>query len=131
MSDERERVAGTMRRITDAWLAGRVDDLAPMVHDEIVMVIPGFAGRVQGRETLVAGFRDFCENARIHDFREGEHQIDVVGDTAVVNFDYEMLYERSAAQYRVPGRDLWVFAKHGAEWLAVWRTMLDLNETPA
>ena len=131
MSDERERVAGTMRRITDAWLAGRVDDLAPRVHDEIVMVIPGFAGRVQGRDTVVAGFRDFCENAMIHDFREREHQIDVVGDTAVVNFDYEMLYERSAARYRATGRDLWIFAKQGAEWLAVWRTMLDLNETPA
>lgn len=131
MSDERERVAGTMRQITDAWLAGRVDDLGPMVHDEIVMVIPGFAGRVQGRETFVAGFRDFCENAKIRDFREREQQIDVVGDTAVVNFDYEMLYERSAAQYRVTGRDLWVFAKQGAEWLAVWRTMLDLSETPA
>jgi len=131
VSDERERVAGTMRWITDAWLAGRVDDLGPMVHDEIVMVIPGFAGRVQGRETFVAGFRDFCENAKIRDFREREQQIDVVGDTAVVNFDYEMLYERSAAQYRVTGRDLWVFAKQGAEWLAVWRTMLDLSETPA
>jgi len=131
MGDEHRRIAETMRQINDAWIAGRVDNLAPMVHDEIVMVMPGFAGRVQGRETFIAGFRDFCENARIHDFRDGERQIDVVGDTAVVNFDYEMLYERSAARYRVTGRDLWVFARHGTEWLAVWRTMLDLSETPA
>jgi len=120
-----------MRQINDAWLASRIEDLAAMVHDEMVMVFPGFAGRIQGRAAFLAGFRDFCENATIRQFREGEHQIDLAGETAVVNFGYEMLYERSAEQYRVTGRDLWVFQKHGAAWLAVWRTMLDLNETAA
>ena len=43
----------------------------------------------------------------------------------------ENLYERSAEQFHTTGRDLWVFAKHGTEWLAVWRTMLDVNETTA
>jgi ketosteroid isomerase-like protein len=131
MGDERESVAAAMRKINDAWIARRVEDLAAMVHEEIVMVFPGFAGRIQGREAFLAGFRDFSENARILHFHEGEHQIDVAGETAVVNFSYEMLYERSAKQYRATGRDLWVFEKQGAAWLAVWRTMLDLNETPA
>lgn len=131
MRDERERVAEAMRQINDAWLAGRADDLAALVHPEIVMVFPSFAGRIQGREAFLAGFRDFCENARIRQFREDEHQIDIAGGTAVVNFGYEMLYERSAKQYRVTGRDLWVFGKHGPGWVAVWRTMLDLNEMAA
>jgi len=43
----------------------------------------------------------------------------------------ENLYERSAEQFHTTGRDLWVFAKHGTGWLAVWRTMLDVNETAA
>jgi hypothetical protein len=120
-----------MREINKAWLAGRIEDLAPMVHDRIVMVFPGFAGRVQGREVFLAGFRDFCQTATVRQFKEGEHQIDVAGQTAVVNFEYEMLYERSAEQYRVTGRDLWVFEKHGAAWLAVWRAMLDMSETAA
>ena len=131
MKDEREGVASAIHGINEAWLAGRVQDLAAMVHDEIVMVFPGFAGRIQGRDAFIAGFRDFCENATIHHFNEGEHQIDVAGETAVVNFGYEMLYERSAEQFHTTGRDLWVFAKHGTGWLAVWRTMLDVNETAA
>ena len=53
-----------------------------MVHDEIVMVFPGFAGRIQGRDAFIAGFRDFCENATIHHFNEGEHQIDVAAHEA-------------------------------------------------
>src|SRR5207247_4786448 len=105
MKDEREDVASAIHGINEAWLAGRIQDLAEMVHDDIVMVFPGFAGRIQGRDAFIAGFRDFCENATIHHFNEGEHQIDVAGETAVVNFGYEMLYERSAEQFHTTGRD--------------------------
>ncbi len=123
--------AAVMRQINDAWLAGRVDDLAPFLHPEIAMVFPGWAGRGQGRDAFLAGFHDFCQNAKIHEFREEEHQVDIAGNTAVVTFRYEMLYERSGIRYRCSGRDLWVFEKHAGQWLAVWRTMLDTVENPA
>src|SRR5262245_45669707 len=133
MADEskREDALATMRRINRAWLDGRIDDLAPMVHPEIVMVFPGFSGRMQGREGFLAGFRDFCENAKIQELHEHDHQADVAGDTAVVTFRYEMVYERSGKRYRTTGRDLWVFQNEGGAWIAVWRAMLDLEENPA
>ena len=124
-------VAAAMRAINQAWLGGRVDDLSPAMHPEIVMVLPGFSGQVRGREPLLAGFRDFVQNASIEDFRELEQQIDVVGATAVVTFTYEMVYARAGERYRATGRDLWVFQGQGAQWIAVWRTMMDLNEAPA
>ncbi len=127
----REDVAAALRRINRAWLDGRVDDLAPLVHPEIVMVIPGFAGRVQGREPFLAGFDDFCRNARVHEFREHDHQVDVAGDTAVVSVRFEMVYERSGERYRATGRDLWVFQHERGAWVAVWRTMLDVEEDAA
>jgi ketosteroid isomerase-like protein len=128
---KRDSAAATMRRINRAWLAGQVEDLAPMVHPEIVLVFPGFAGRVQGREDFLAGFRDFCQNSRIHEFREHDHQVDVAGDMAVVTFRYEMVYERSGGRFRSTGRDLWVFQSQGIAWIAVWRTMLDMEENAA
>lgn len=128
---EHEAAAATMRRINQVWLDGQVDDLAPLVHPDIVMAVPGFAGRIQGREQFVAGFRDFCQNARIHEFRDHDHQIDVAGDTAVITFEYEMIYELSGARYHSTGRDFWVFQNQGSAWIAVWRTMLDLKEKPA
>jgi ketosteroid isomerase-like protein len=133
MADEPEHddAAAVMRRINRAWLDGNVEDLVPMVHPQIVMVFPNFGRRVQGREQFLAGFRDFCQNAIIHEFREHEHQVDVAGDTAVVSFRYEMVYERSGKRNRSTGRDLWVFHKQGPGWVAVWRTMLDLQENPA
>lgn len=127
----RRDAAEAMRQINRAWLTGRVDDLAPMVHPEIVMMLPGLAGQVQGREAFLAGFRDFCQNAKVHDFQEHDHQVHVVGGVAVVTFRYEMVYERSGERSRCTGRDLWVFQKHAESWVAVWRAMLEVEETPA
>lgn len=126
-----EGAAATMRRINRIWLDGQVEDIAPMVHPEIVMVVPGFTGRIQGREEFLAGFRDFCQNARIHEFRDYDHQVDVAGDTAVITFLYDMVYERHGERYRSTGRDLWVFQNQGSAWIAVWRTMLDMEEKAA
>jgi len=129
----RETVAAIMERINRAWLDRRPQDLVPLFHPSLTMVLPGFSGRVEGREAAVAGFEDFCSQAILHEYREGDCQVDVVGGTAVVSFTYQMVYERSGVRYRATGRDLWVFARQGEgdEWLAVWRAMLDVHEQPA
>jgi hypothetical protein len=128
---QREEAARAMREINQAWLAGRVDEMAPMLHPEIVMAVPGFSARVQGREQLLAGFRDFCQNATVHELREHDQQVDIVGDAAVVTYRFEMVYERSGQRYRATGRDLWVFQNQDRAWIAVWRTMLDMGENAA
>lgn len=128
---KREDAAAAMRQINRAWLDGKIEEMAPMAHPEIVMVIPGFAARVQGREAFLAGFRDFRQNATVHEFREGDLQVDVAGETAVVTFRYEMIYERSAKRYRATGRDLWVFQRECRSWIAVWRAMLEMEENDA
>ena len=121
----------TMHKINRTWLEGKVDDLAPMLHPDITMAIPGFAGSVQGREAFLTGFRDFCENAKVHEYHEHAYHVDVAGETAVVTYPYEMVYERDGARYRSTGRDLWVFQSEAGKWIAVWRTMLDIQDEPA
>jgi hypothetical protein len=128
---KRDSAAAAMRQINQTWLHGRVDDLAPLVHPEIVIVLPDFAGRVQGREHFLAGFRDFCQSATIQEFHEHDQQADVAGDTAVITFRYEMVYERSGERYRATGRDLWVFQQQNGAWIAVWRAMLEMKEDAA
>src|ERR1700722_8605222 len=125
---ERENAATAMRLINQAWRDGQVEDLAPMLHPEIVMVLPDFTRTIQGREDFLAGFRDFRQNATIQEFREHDHHVDVAGDSAVVTFRYEMVYERSGNRYCSTGRDLWGFQKQDEAWIAVWRTMLDMEE---
>jgi hypothetical protein len=128
---KRESASAAMRQINQAWLNGRVDDLAPMMHSEIVMVFPDFAGKIRGRGEFLAGFHDFCQNATIHEYQEQDQQVDVAGDTAVITFRYEMVYVRSGERYRATGRDLWVFQNEDGAWIAVWRAMLEMKENAA
>ena len=128
---KRESAAAAMRQFNQTWLKGRVEDLAPLVHPDVVMVLPDFAGKIQGREHLLAGFRDFCQSATIHEYQEHDQQVDVAGDTAVITFRYEMVYERSGERYRANGRDLWVFQEQEGRWIAVWRAMLEMKENTA
>jgi hypothetical protein len=127
---DRDAVLDALQRINRTWLEGRPRDMAPLLHPDVVMVFPGFAGRAEGRDALIGGFVDFCDNAELHEYEESGHQIDVTGDTGVANYAFEMVYERSGVRSRSTGRDLWVFARQGGQWLAVWRAMLDIVERP-
>ena len=126
-----EAVKTVVQTINRVWLNGQVEALAPVVDPNIVMVFPGFTGQIQGRDQFLAGFRDFCENAKVQEFHDHDYQSDLVGDTAVVTFRYDMIYERSAERYRASGRDLWVFQRQDNGWIAVWRTMLEIQEQTA
>lgn len=47
-------------RINDSW---KVAELEPLLHPDIVMTLPGFAGRVERRAALLVGFEDHCRHA--------------------------------------------------------------------
>jgi hypothetical protein len=130
-SPDSQAAAETLRRINAAWLEGRPQDLLPLIHSEITMVFPGFAGRGRGAESFIAGFEEFCRTARVDSYQEHDHQVDVIADTAVASFRFEMVYEREGSSYQSTGRDLWILTRQAGGWLAVWRTMLDLHEQPA
>ncbi|MGH9320938.1 MAG: YybH family protein [Vicinamibacteria bacterium] len=123
-----QEISRTLADINRAWLENRPEELGPFFDDDIVMVLPGFSERIEGKDSLVESFVDYCRNARTHDFRETDRLIDVFGNAAVASFSFAMVYEREGKKYRSTGRDLWVFSKKDGRWLAVWRTMLDVAE---
>jgi hypothetical protein len=127
-SEGSAQVSDLLNRITQAWLKGNIGGLEACLHEQVVMVFPGFQGSAVGREAMLAGFRDFSENARVLSFAEADRHIDVAGDTGVGTFRFELKYERDARKFESRGRDLWIFERHEDTWHAVWRTMLDLSE---
>ena len=76
-----------------------------------------------------AGFRQFCQSARMDDFREDE-QIHLVRKTAIVIFRCEMTYARVGERFHATGRDFWICEEQEGNWLAIWRTTLEMEETP-
>lgn len=128
ISDQRPSVARVLDSINQAWQVGRWSDLEACFHEDIVMALPGFTGRSRGAPELLAGIQDFTETTRLDRFGEKDREIDVIGDTAVATFTFEIVYERQGEVYAGTGRDLWVFQRRDDEWLAVWRAMFDVDE---
>ena len=118
-----------LKSISDAWLSGNVEAIADCVAEDVVMVVPGFVASIRGRDSFVAGFRDFCENAKIVSYEERDHSVQIVGSTAIATFLFDMVYERNGT-FHSTGRDFWIFAESGGEWIAVWRTMFDTTDEP-
>lgn len=129
--EKRHPALQALLNINRLWLDGRVQALEELLHPDVVMMLPDFVGRVNGREEFLAGFRDFSASARIDTFHDHSYAADLIGDTAVITFQYEMTYERSSERYRATARDLWVFRESGGNSVAVWRAMLDLHERAA
>jgi hypothetical protein len=130
MSDH-DDVLAVLDAIDRAWLEGRPRQIEEHLDPDVVMVLPGFSGRVRGTDAFTAGFVEFCDSAHIVDYERGHTDVDLTASTATVSFLFSMIYERGGARWRSTGRDIWVFAKTSEGWRAVWRLMLDLAEAPA
>ncbi len=127
---DHEHVAAALNRLIEAGMTGQLEELGALLHDEVVMVFPGFAGRAQGRAALLAGFEDFCNHATVQGHTESDHQIDIVGRVAVCSYRFDITYERDRQAYHSTGRNIWVLQKESGRWLATWRTMLEEADEP-
>jgi len=130
MTDETD-VRDIVSAINRAWQRCDAEALMPLFHEDVVMLLPGGAGTVQGRAALVESFREFSTNARVHDYREEGLRIDLFGATAIATYRFTMIYERDAGKRESTGRDLYVFERSEERWQAVYRAMFDLDERAA
>jgi uncharacterized protein (TIGR02246 family) len=127
VSDE-SAVRAVLSAINRAWRSGQPQSMAEHLDPEMTMVLLGFNGVVSGRSAFLAGFDEFCKNARVLEYLESDELIQVIGDCAFDSYRFDVLYERARYRERSRGRDLWVFKRAGDRWIAVWRTMFDLEE---
>jgi ketosteroid isomerase-like protein len=128
--DNHSALSAALDHIIRAGMNGQTDGLAGILDDQVIMVFPGFGRQVQGKAAMIGGFQDFAANAEVHEHRETDERIDVIGDAAVASYRFELIYTRQDVIYRSTGRDLWIFHRDKGVWKAVWRTMLEMEEEP-
>ena len=123
-------VRTAMSEIQAAWRENRPRDMIPYLHPDVMMALPGFTGIIKGRHILVTSFIEFNKSAKVILYSESDHEVQVVADTAIVTFEFQMTYERGDYRGHSKGRDFWIFARDDDRWLAVWRTMMDVSDNP-
>jgi len=132
MSDDgskaRDRVWAIVKEFNEACVRGDgFERLASAVAEDIVFIPPGFAGRIQGRERLLGLFTETCSGVKIHEMKESAEQIDVFGDTAVVSYRYDTVWETRGRRNTQEGREILVFCRSDGAWRMCWRAIQPLG----
>jgi len=107
-----------------AWLNGNADFLRDFFHENVIFKGPKFQTLGSGREACVKSYEDFIRAAKIVSFKESDVRVDVIEDTAIVSFAWDIAYEMNGQKFRETGHDLFVLSQANGRWQAVWRAML-------
>jgi uncharacterized protein (TIGR02246 family) len=115
----------TVQRINRAWRNGDAAGIARLFHPDAVIVHPGFEGRSEGRNACVRSYQEFAEQVAVQRLDEFDAHIDVVGDTAVVTYEFEISYLMDGDEMHDSGRDVFVLSRAGGgRWQVIWRTLV-------
>lgn len=125
-SRTREEIWQILKEINDAWVNDRTDELNRFFHKDMVIASPDFRKLGEGRVACVKSYKDFCNQASIHDFHEEDAAIDIFGDTAIATYSFEITYEMNGKTFNESGRDVFIFVREEGRWQAVWRTIVPI-----
>lgn len=127
-SKDESAVRDQLTRINEAWQHLRGEAMTSALRQsfarEVVMRGPAFALAGKGREAAVQSFVDFTTLADVKAFTAEEPSIDVAGDAAVAQYQWQMTYVLAGQEYTEQGHDLFVFSRIEGDWLVVWRALL-------
>jgi hypothetical protein len=124
--DAPTEVSIALRRLSESWRNRRYDELRDCFHDSAVMVPPGLSGRVVGGDAVVESYREFMDRSTLDSYSESAATIEVIENTAIAHYRWEMVWTSGGKQDRASGNDLFIFSRQprSDRWKAVWRTML-------
>lgn len=120
----KDEIVELVRRINSAWRNGRYDELQACFSEDIVLAMPGLRETMEGREAIIASYRDFRGRATIHEFQAEEPRVEVFRQTAVATMHFRIGYEYEGKASSEGGIDVLVFENGADGWRVVWRTVV-------
>ena len=100
------------------------DRLAPLFHDDFVIVTPGFTAHAKGRDTCLQSYEDACSQIKIEKLDASDEHVDVFGSTAVVSYKYDCIFEFQGKKHKDDGHEIYVCTHDGQDWKVAWRTLV-------
>jgi ketosteroid isomerase-like protein len=109
------------------WLQGRLQDLSAFLAEDVIFVAPGGTPRIAGLVQVIESYRPFTSQAQVRRFQTSDHFVTWRGDTAVVEYAWQMTWVAAEAEHNDMRRDVLVLAWRDENWRVVWRTQIPTN----
>jgi ketosteroid isomerase-like protein len=113
-------VITTIRAMNRSWTGGwNEEEFRRYIHPGAVAIVPTTPGRLEGQDAYVAGWREFCESAIIHEWRETDHKVQIYagGKSAVATYFFSITFAIGGQKQIMNGRDMFFLVKEGRRWL--------------
>jgi ketosteroid isomerase-like protein len=106
------------------WMQGRLLDLPAFLAEDVVFVAPGGKRRGEGIAQAIESYRQFTSHAKVSRFQTYDYAVTRRGDTAIVEYAWEMTWVAAAVEHHETGRDVLVLSRRDDHWRVVWRTQI-------
>jgi ketosteroid isomerase-like protein len=106
------------------WMQGRLQDLKAFLAEDVVFVAPGGTPRSEGIAPAIESYRQFLSHAQVNSFETSNHVVTQRGDTAIVEYEWQMAWLAGGEEHQESGREVLVLAGGGEDWRVVWRTQI-------
>ncbi len=113
-----------VRAMDRCWLEQRFEDLRDFLADDVVFVAPGGAHRVEGLTAAIDSYRAFMAASEVQRFNVSDFRTTERGDTAVVEYAWEMAWTTEGNAFAETGREILVLTRRDGQWRVVWRTQI-------
>ena len=112
-----------VKEMDRCWIERRIDDLRRYLAPDVVFVAPDGA-RVEGLGAALQSYQDFMASAVVKRFEGSDYTVTERGDTAVVEYAWDMEWQTGERSSAAQGREVLVLARGNANWRVVWRIQL-------
>jgi ketosteroid isomerase-like protein len=113
-----------VEQLDRCWMQGRLLDLHEFLAEDVVFVAPGGKRRSESIAQAIESYRQFTSHAKISHFETSDYVVTRRGDTAIVEYAWQMTWVAAEAEHSETGRDVLVLARRDGTWRVVWRTQI-------
>lgn len=121
--DDAEFIA-LIEALDRCWMQGRLPDLDAFLAEDVVFAAPDGKHRIIGIEQALESYRQFISHAQVTRFQASDHFVTRSGDTAIVEYAWQMTWVAAEVEHNDTGRDVLVLARRDENWRVVWRTQI-------
>ena len=106
------------------WMQGRLQDLDAFLAEDVVFVAPGGKRYAEGIAPAIESYRQFTSHAKVNRFQTSDYRVTRRGDTAIVEYAWQMNWDAEGAEHHETGREVLVLSRRDENWRVVWRTQI-------
>lgn len=113
-----------IEQFNTAWITGDIEQLEPILDENVVFVLPDFKAELQGKERCLQTIRDYVDNTQTREFRVTGKSIRVWPECAMVTVDYYIEYSIQGNSYSENGKEVWTLLNRSGVWKMAWRALV-------